>query len=175
MKTSTHSLLFLSAALSLFAGDLFAAGSKPRKPDLKLEAAKAEAIAAYNAGTAHLTAAEYEEAEADLKAALEKDAKLAEAHNNLAFVLRKQGPDRYKEAMKHYNRAIRLNRKLAEAYMYRGVLHVTMGNERDAEKDLKRLTKLSPDLAEELKWVIENGKEKEPAQFFGVTKPLAKK
>ena len=66
-----------------------------------------------------------------------------------------------------------LDRRLAEAYMYRGVLHTAMGNTRDAQKDLQRLTRLNADLAKELQWVIDNGKEKEPAQFFGVAKALS--
>lgn len=172
MKDPVRTLLLLTAVLSFTANDLFAAGSKPKKPEPKLEAHKAEAIVAYNAGTAHLQAAEYAEAAADLRIALDKNAKLAEAHNNLAFVLRKQGPAHYKEAKKHYDLAIRLNRTLAEAYMYRGVLHVAMGNEKDAKKDHSKLEKLSLELAKELEWVINNGREKEPAQLFGVTNPL---
>ncbi len=68
-----------------------------------------------------------------------------EAHNNLPFALRKQGEARYDEALKHYNRAIRLDRNFAEAYLYRGVPHTEMGNSRHAEKDLKKMQKLNPE------------------------------
>lgn len=155
--------------LYLFIGtQASAAGSRTKKVDPAVKADKAEAIVLYNEGTTSLKSLDFAQAEKTLKAALEKDPTLAEAHNNLAFALRKQGEDFYKEALKHYDRAIRLDRKLAEAYMYRGVLHVAMGETRKAEKDLKRLKRYSPELATELEWVIENGKEKEPAQFFGV-------
>lgn len=162
-------LLFLLVLSSTW---LSAAGSKPKKPDPEALARKAEAIQLYNTGTAQLKDLNFSEAETTLKAALEKDSKLAEAHNNLAFALRKQGEDRYEEALKHYNRAVRIDRKLAEAYMYRGVLYTAMGDVKKAQKDLKRLTKLSPELAVELEWVIEHGTEKEPAQFFGVSHAL---
>lgn len=158
------SFIFLSTAQG--------AGSSPKKIDPAEKAAKAEAIDLYNQGTAHLMDLDFTAAEEDLRAALEKNSKLAEAHNNLAFALRKQGQDHFKDALKHYNRAIRSNRNLAEAYMYRGVLFVSMGEPKKATKDLKRLKKLSPELATELEWVIENGKEKEPAHFFGVTQTL---
>jgi len=52
----------------------------------------------------------------------------AEAHNNLGYSLRKQGADHYAAALEHYNRAIELNSELAEAYMYRGVLHGLLGD-----------------------------------------------
>lgn len=168
MKTILPSLLLLTTLLT---SDALAAGSKPKKPTVS-DADQRDAILLYNEGTAHLKAMEYSEAEKDLKAALEKHENLAEAHNNLAFALRKQGEDRYKESLKHYNRALRLKKNLAEAYMFRGVLYTTMGESRKASRDLKRLKKLSPELATELEWVIENGKEKEPAQFFGVTQAL---
>lgn len=168
MKTLFPTTLLLAL---LLASDLSAAGSKPKKPKVS-DADQREAILLYNQGTAQLKDQKYAEAEADLKASLEKNEELAEAHNNLAFVLRKQGEDRYKESLKHYNRALRLNRKLSEAYMYRGVLYTAMGETQKAQRDLKKLEKYSPVLARELQWVIENGKEKEPAHFFGVTSAL---
>ena len=149
-----------------------AAGSAPKKPEPLDPATIRQAINLYNEGTEHLKKLEYAEAETDLRASLKKNKNLAEAHNNLAFALRKQGEENYKESLKHYNRALKIDKKLAEAYMYRGVLYTAMGNARKAQRDLKRLQKLSPELAEELEWVIEHGKEKEPDQRFGVTKLL---
>jgi tetratricopeptide (TPR) repeat protein len=120
-------------------------------------------------GTEKLLELKFVAAEKDLRGALEANDKNAGAHNNLAFVLRKQGPDHYKEALKHYNRAIQLDDKLAEAYMYRGVLYKVMDMPERALKDHARLLRLKEtELASELEWVITNGKEKEPAQFFGV-------
>ncbi len=98
-----------------------------------------------------------------------EEPKNAAAHNNLAFVLRKQGSARFDEALQHYNRAIELNDKLAEAYMYRGVLYQAMGQNDLALTDQARLLELGRgDLANELEWVLDNAKEKEPPQFFGV-------
>jgi hypothetical protein len=72
----------------------------------------------------------------------------------------------------HYNRALEIKPKLAEAYMYRGVLHVQMGNKDLANKDLETLKSLNVGLATELQYVISNGREKEPEQFFGVTRTI---
>ena len=111
----------------------------------------------------------FKKAEKKFRAALDEDADFGEAHNNLAYVLRKQGEEHYGEAMAHYNRAIELLPEAPEPYMYRGVLFVSMGNEEAALKDHERLLELgSESLAGELEWVITNGAEKEPEQFFGV-------
>jgi len=120
-------------------------------------------------GTEKLFELKFVAAEKDLREALEANGKNAGAHNNLAFVLRKQGPDHYKESLKHYNRAIQLDKTLAEAYMYRGVLYKAMDMPELALKDHAMLMELNETkLASELEWVITKGKEKEPAQFFGV-------
>ncbi len=158
LKSTT---LFLVSILS--ASALIAAPSKPKAP---AEPADAKLFAK---GTRKLLAEKYPAAEKDLRAAIEANPKNAAAHNNLAFVLRKQGPDFYGEALLHYNLAVELDEELAEAYMYRGVLHLAMGEKELALADHARLLQLEDsDLAEELASVIETGKEKEPAQFFGV-------
>src|SRR6476620_1402622 len=51
------------------------------------------------------------------------DTGFAEAYNNLAFTLRKQGSANFQKSLAYYNKAIQLKPKLAEAYMYRGVLY----------------------------------------------------
>ena len=168
MKTTIQHLLSIVLILGLSTG-LDAAGSSPKKPKETAEERERAAIQLYNEGTALLFESDFRDAEKLLKRSLKKNKELAEAHNNLAFALRKQGPREYSAALKHYNKAIELNPKLAEAYMYRGVLHVGMGNAELASADLTILKGLSPKLATELEWVIENGKEKEPARFFGVT------
>ena len=155
---------FLIVAFSIFfASASLAAPSKPSKP------AETDETKLFAQGTEKLMQENYRSAEKDLRAAISANDDYAEAHNNLAFVLRKQGEAHYKKALKHYNRAIKLNAKLAEAYMYRGVLHFAMGNKDLALADHEKLLKLGKNkLAAELEWVIRNGKEKEPAQFFGV-------
>src|ERR1700724_303111 len=85
--------------------------------------------------------------------------KFAEPHNNLAFSLRKQGPQNYAQALEHYNKAIQLKPNLAEAYEYRGVLFLKLGRKVDAEKDLATLKTLHPKLATELEHVIQTGNE----------------
>ena len=86
---------------------------------------------------------------------------MAEAHNNLGYSLRKQGESKYAEALSHYNRAIELDVNLAEAYMYRGVLHMLMGNEEKALQDHRTLTSLDRKLADALQAAIASGEEPE--------------
>ncbi|NBB78632.1 MAG: tetratricopeptide repeat protein [Verrucomicrobia bacterium] len=164
MKTTKrHLCLFLLPffALSIALG----APSKP-KPAAEKEDAKLLAR-----GTEKLFDLEYAAAEKDFRKALAVNEKNAAIHNNLAFVLRKQGTAHFEEALQHYNRALKLNAELAEAYMYRGVLYTSMGQPDLALQDHARLLELDKSkLADELEWVIKNGKEKEPARFFGVVK-----
>lgn len=123
----------------------------------------------YNEGVEHMMNLKFKKAEKKFRAALDTDAKFGKAHNNLAYVLRKQGSEHYGEAMAHYNKAIELMPESPEPYMYRGVLFVSMGDKELALKDHQQLLELGADsLAGELEWVVTNGKEKEPEQFFGV-------
>lgn len=158
---------FISLLLvSIFSGSL--ALGAPSQPKESTEANDSDLFAS---GTEKLLTGDYAAAEKDLRAAVAADEKNAGAHNNLAFVLRKQGSVHFDEALKHYNRAIELNDKLAEAYMYRGVLYQAMGKKDLALADHAHLLELGhEDLAKELEWVLNNGKEKEPPQFFGVVK-----
>ena len=87
-------------------------------------------------------------------------------------MLRRQGPEHYEEALKHYNRAIELNPNLPEPYMYRGVLYVQMDRKDLAEGDYETLVKANSPLSTELSYVIDNGREKEPENFFGVYRKL---
>ena len=143
----------------------FGAGS-PSKPSVAPE------VKDYNKGVNFMLDREFNKAEAQFRKALSRNDKFPEAHNNLAYVLRKQGPDHFDEALGHYNRAIELEPKLPEPYMYRGVLYVQMNNKALAEQDYQKLAKMNPDLADELRYVIDKGKEKEPEQFFGVSKKM---
>jgi tetratricopeptide (TPR) repeat protein len=108
-----------------------------------------------------MRAKRFPEASAKFQQCLTTKPNFAEAHNNLAYSLRKQGPRNYAEALAHYNRAIQLNPNLAEAYEYRGALFVLLGRKAEAEKDLAALKKLKPSLATELAEVIQTGKEEE--------------
>lgn len=160
MKITIVSTFVLAFVVST--SSLMGAPSKPDKPSDSELFAK---------GTEKLFKGDYKAAEKDLRSAVKANGKNAKAHNNLAFVLRKQGEKHFEKALEHYNRAIELDKDLAEAYMYRGVLYQAMGKKDLALADHARLLELGKrDLASELEWIITNGKEKEPAQFFGVVK-----
>ena len=93
----------------------------------------------YNEGVDLMMASKHARAQVKFEAAIKFDANFAEAHNNLAYVLRKQGEAKYKTALQHYNKAIKLKPQMAEAYMYRGVLFVQLDQASNAKKDLETL------------------------------------
>ena len=160
------SLRFSLLGFVLLASSLIAAESAP---DTTSDS-PSPAVVLYNEGTKLVFEKKFPEAQLKLAAAVAADPSMAEAHNNLAYALRKQGPANFEAALKQYNRAIELNPKLPEPFMYRGVLFIQLGRKADAETDLARLEALKSPLAGELRWVIENGREKEPEKFFGVTR-----
>jgi tetratricopeptide (TPR) repeat protein len=153
-------LLLLSTSLAV------AAGSPSVKPSVSKD------VKYYNTGVELMMAKQFNRAESQFRKALARNERFAEAHNNLAFTLRKQGPEHYAEALRHYNRAIELKPGLAEPYMYRGVLHAQMGNRELAVDDHDKLAAMNSPLAAELQFVVENGREKEPEQFFGVSRKI---
>lgn len=162
MKTFTIALFltFMSVSLAMAAGS----------PSFKSRVS--DDVKIYNDGVALMKAKKFNQAEKQFRKALALNKRFAEAHNNLAYTLRKQGPDHYEEALKHYNRAIELKPSLDEPYMYRGVLYVQMGNKTLALDDHSTLVAMNSPLASELEFVVENGREKEPEQFFGVSRRI---
>ena len=161
----------------------FGAGSAPvensEKPAVKQEkpAAKQEkqtakqespAVGAYNQGVELMANKQFEQAQSKFEEAVKLDPDFAEAYNNLAFTLRKQGSANFKKSLAFYNKAIQLKPKLAEAYMYRGVLYTQMGRKADAQADLARLKKLNGSLAKELEEFMQTGKEED--YLYGATK-----
>jgi len=159
--------ILIAVTLILMAvGPLYGAGSS------SITTSEGKDIRLYNQGVELMLDKNFSAAEREFRRAFSERERFAEAHNNLAYVLRKQGPSRFEEALDHYNRAIRLDRNLAQPYMYRGVLYVQMGKVEKAAKDLETLKTLDASLAEELAWVIESGREKEPERFFGVSRKL---
>lgn len=114
------------------------------------------AIVAYNDGVKLMLEKRYAAAQARFEEALARFEGLAEAHNNLAFSLRMQGPQNFERALRHYDRAIELKPDLAVAYMYRGVLFTQQGDLKRASADHARLLKLDRNLAAKLEAVIVN-------------------
>ncbi len=162
MKKFIYTVLFVFGWASV----AFAAGSPSVAPSVSKD------VKYYNQGVKLMMDKKFSPAEMQFRKALDRNERFAEAHNNLAYTLRKQGAENYAEALKHYNRAIELNPNLAEPYMYRGVLHVQMGNADLALDDHKKLVAMGSRLADELQFVVENGREKEPEQFFGVSRKM---
>jgi tetratricopeptide (TPR) repeat protein len=150
--------------LSCFASGSGSAGSSGQ-PVVKAES---QAVGVYNEGVALMKAKQFARAQAKFEQAVKQNPGFAEAHNNLAFCLRKQG--NFQKSLEHYNRAIALNPKLAAAYEYRGVLYTQMGRKADAEKDLATLKKLDLHLAGDLEEYIKTGKEDD--DLYGASKEL---
>jgi tetratricopeptide (TPR) repeat protein len=142
----------------------FGMGSQtvPESATKSVKSTTVDAEAIYNQGVALLHEKKYAQALVDFEKAVQAKPDFAEAHNNLAYCLRHQGPAKYAEALGHYDKAIHLKPNLAEAYEYRGVLFVKMNRKNDAEKDLAKLKELDPKLAAKLEYAIKtNGQEKD--------------
>lgn len=153
--TWTRTAAFAMCLMMLTASLAMAAGSK------KEEAPKTTAEDIYNEGVDLMHAGDFGAAAKKFKKALKEKSDWAEAHNNLAYSLRKQGADNFDAALKHYNKAIALKADLAQAYHYRGVLHALQGNGDEAKADHAKLLELDVELADELRQVIASGEEPE--------------
>jgi len=115
----------------------------------------------YNQGVDLMHAKNFAAAQVKFEQAIRYKPDFAEAHNNLGFTLRQQGPQNYSKALEHYNKAIELKPSMAETYEYRGVLFAKMGRKADAERDLATLKKLNPKLAGELEEFLKTGREED--------------
>ncbi|MDB5037705.1 MAG: hypothetical protein JWQ35_1233 [Bacteriovoracaceae bacterium] len=161
-------LLLISVTLVLSTSLAFAAGSKeiPTKTS-----AKDSGVVAYNEGVKLMRQKNFSGAKLKFEKALNINSHLAEAHNNLAYCLRRMGPNNFKSSLEHYNEAIELKPQMAEAYMYRGILYWQMKDLEHAKADLKKLQALRSPLAKELQEVFEKGKE-EDDEFYGLASEL---
>ena len=119
------------------------------------------AFKVYNQGVDLMQAKNFTAAQIKFEQAIRDNPNFAEAHNNLGFTLRQQGPQNFSKALEHYNKAIQLKPSMAETYEYRGVLFAKMGRKADAEKDLANLKKLNRKLADELEEFLKTGKEED--------------
>jgi tetratricopeptide (TPR) repeat protein len=158
MRTRLGSIGIGIALVALAAGVVLAAGSS-EKP--AAEEKTVPGVAEYNKGVGLMKRGSFAEAQKQFEAALAQNERWAEAHNNLGYSLRKQGTEHYAAALEHYDRAIELDPKLAEAYMYRGVLHMLMGHEDLALADHAKLVPLKRKMAEELQAAIASKEEPE--------------
>ena len=176
-------VLSICAVAVIAASRAFGAGSAPvessekpavmqEKPAAKQEkqTAKQEnpAVSAYNQGVELMKNKRFAQAQSKFEQTVKLDPNFAEAYNNLAFTLRKQGSANYQKSLDYYNKAIQLKPKLAEAYMYRGVLYTQMGRKADAQADLVLLKKLDGRLAKELEEFMQTGKEED--YLYGAAK-----
>ncbi len=82
---------------------------------------------AYNSGVKLMLNKQFEDAKPKFRKAIERDEDFPEAHNNLAYTLRKQGSAKC------------------------GVLYVQMNRLNLAEQELEMLVKIDSDLADELR------------------------
>ena len=155
MRPSIRPLLLAVAFALLVATSVHAAGSKPKAEP------KDTAEKVFNQGVQALESGDYGAAAEAFEKAVDMKADFAEAHNNLAYSLRKQGSDHHKAALEHYNKAIELDPKLAQAYHYRGILHTLAGDEKAAKADHQALLELDRELADALMHVIASGEEPE--------------
>jgi tetratricopeptide repeat protein len=117
------------------------------------------AVRLYDQGVRAMNSKKFAEAQARFAQALTENPRFAEAHNYLGYSLQMEGTQNYPMALEHYNRAIQLKPKLAQAYEYRGALLLKMDRKSAAEKDLATLKTLNPRLAVELERVMKKGKE----------------
>ena len=167
-------LLYVCAMAAVTFGTVYGAGSGaasgPDEPVAKEEGAKDESpsVRAYNEGVELMQKKRFAQAQTKFEQAVKLNKNFAEAYNNLAFVLRKQGSANFQKSLDYYNKAIDLKPKLAEAYMYRGVLHTQMGRKADAQADLATLKKLDRKLARELEEFMQTGKEED--YLYGAAK-----
>lgn len=143
-----------AAAAALLAFGAAAAAVESDPLPVPASGGRADAVRLYNDGVALLVARNFREAQARFESALAIDGDLAEAHNNLAFALRMQGRHNFAASLAHYNRAIELKPRLAQAYMYRGVLFSQQGDLERARADLAVLRTLDPALAAQLERAV---------------------
>ncbi len=84
-----------------------------------------------------------DDAIAEVKKAIEKDAKNAVAYNVLASAYIAKG--QMDEASKAFNRAIEIEPKYVDAHMKKGMLSLNLGKVQDAENELKTVLNISPE------------------------------
>lgn len=102
-----------------------------------------QSILIYNTSQVYEIVRDYDRAEVQLRLAISYDPYYGEYHNDLGNLLAKM-PDRSAEALAAYQRAIELCPPYYEAYLNRGLLHVTLGKQLLALKDFQRALEIRP-------------------------------
>lgn len=167
MMIITRFFFVVAASLLFQLSSLSAAPSEPEETKPK-EVIPAERVA-FDKGYSLLKKKRYAQAQTYFEKAIKLKHEFPEAHNNLAYVLRKQSSDNFAIAEKHYNIALTQNPKLAQAYAYRGALYTLQGEIEKAEKDYQALLALDKKLAAGLRKVIDSRSDAKAPQDFGVS------
>ena len=102
--------LFLSVCLFCIGtvaamGSGSAGGGSAKSQSLQQEVGSS-AFEVYNQGVDLMHAKKFAEAQMKFEQAIRDNPNFAEAHNNLGFTLRQQGPQNYSKALEHYSKAI---------------------------------------------------------------------
>ena len=108
-----------------------------------------QVTADYDAGYRQLKAGQCREAIRSFKRVIRVNKQHAMAYTNMAYCYRKL--NKYKRAVKLYNKALAIEPNLAEAHEYLGGALLALGKVAEAKKHLAILEKLDPKLAAELR------------------------
>lgn len=104
-----------------------------------------QARAYYLLGKSYLAAGRIDDAETELRKALELDGRLADARFELGNALYKRR--KYPEALAEYEAAARLDLRNFQTYNNMGVIHYQLNRPSDAEKALLKVIELRPDFS----------------------------
>src|SRR5437868_3614429 len=104
LSVSLVSVLTILPALGAGSGSINPPAAQGFPPTKK----ENPATKSYNEGVDLMKAKKFAQAQAKFEQAIKANPNLAEAHNNLAFTLRKQGSQNFQVSLEHYNKAIQL-------------------------------------------------------------------
>ena len=139
MKKNHLGFIIFVLALLFLGAEAFAAGSSS-KPAQDTR----PGVSQYNDGVKLMKKGKYEKAAKKFEAALKKNPKMAEAHNNLGYSLRKQGAGNFDRSLSHYNRAIELNPQESRYFSNRGNIYFDLQQNDEALADYNHCIALNP-------------------------------
>ena len=97
----------------------------------------------YNRGLYYQETGQLDQAEADYRTLLAQDPKDPDAHHNLGYIALRYR-ENYKQAISHFDDAIRMNPEYAEAYYHRGLAEERLGDKSSALRDYKLALNIYP-------------------------------